>query len=203
MKNNKQTKGHFHEIGGTGRDHHGGGRGVGRATAKRLAQEGMKIVVCSRTTDQLETVAREIDAAGGECNVFPVDLTCEDQIVDLCQRVLGTHGHVDVLINNAACFHYGAVEEIITSDWDALMNTNLRAPFLMIKNIAPAMIEAGRGTIVNVASRAGLRGMENISAYCASKFGLVGLSQAVRKELQPKGIHVCYICPGFDTYFIL
>ena len=175
----------------------GAGRGVGRATAKQLAQKGMKVVVCSRTADELETVVQEINASGGECEFFAVDLTCEEQIVDMCQRVLETHGHVDVLINNAARFHYGAVEEIVTSDWDALMNTNLRAPFLMIKNIAPSMIETGRGTIVNITSGAGLRGMGHLSAYCASKFGLVGLSQALHEELESTGIHVCYICSGF------
>ena len=175
----------------------GAGRGVGKATARELARRGMKVVLCSRTASELKEAARVIRSEGGVCGWEIANLVREKEIVALCTKVLRTHGRVDALVNNAARIYYGGLAESSCREWDALMDTNLRAPFLLIKHFAPAMARTGGGTIVNVGSAAGLQGVGNLSLYCASKFGLVGLSESLRRELAPKGIRVSCVCPSF------
>ena len=123
----------------------GAGRGVGKATARELARRGMKVVLCSRTASELKEAARVIRSEGGVCGWEIANLVREKEIVALCTKVLRTHGRVDAFMNNAARIYYGGLAESSCREWDALMDTNLRAPFLLIKHFAPAMARTGDG----------------------------------------------------------
>ena len=124
------------------------------------------------------------------------DLTKPEKIDKAFDRILNEHERVDVLVNNAGFGLFGSIEALKPEEWNRLIATNLTAAFLCTRRVVPGMKTAKRGTIVNVASIAGKRGFRNGSAYCASKFGLNGFSEALVEELREEGIRVCGINPG-------
>ncbi len=175
----------------------GAGRGIGRAIAIRLAQMGATVLLVARDADLLETVRAEIVAGGGSAETMRCDLRSPEAVVALGERIRGAYGRCDILVNNAGVSNQGRpLHETAVDDWDLLMETNLRAPFLTIKALAPLMIEAGRGHIVNISSLAGKYPLPNGAAYSASKWGLNGLTYSVSEELRPYGIRVSVVAPG-------
>ncbi len=175
----------------------GAGRGIGRAISMRLAQMGSTVVLVARDAGLLESVRGEIQAAGGRAEAAPCDLRSPEAVAALGERVRAAYGRCDVLVNNAGVSKQGwPLHEMAVDDWDLLMETNLRGPFLMIRSLAPLMIEAGRGHIVNISSLAGKNALPNGAAYSASKWGLNGLTYSVSEELRPYGIRVSVIAPG-------
>jgi NAD(P)-dependent dehydrogenase (short-subunit alcohol dehydrogenase family) len=128
--------------------------------------------------------------------VLVADLAGSQELVDAVARVLEVFGRIDVLVNAAGTDVPAPVAELAVGDWDRVLAVNLRAPFVLAKAAFPHMRAAGRGTIVNVASVAGKRGWANAAAYCASKFALTGLTQALAAEGRPHGIRACVIYPG-------
>jgi 3-oxoacyl-[acyl-carrier protein] reductase len=175
----------------------GGSRGIGKSMAELLARKGAKVVICARGIEALEKVGEAIQLSGGICDYASVDLKDERQITLFAEDVTRKHKHIDILINNAGVGIYRKLIDSESSDWDSIINTNLRGPFLIIKAFAGCMIEQKSGTIINIASGAGRAGLKNLSIYCASKFGLIGLTKAMRKEFKDYGIDVFYICPGY------
>ena len=130
------------------------------------------------------------------------DLTKPEKIDKAFDRILNEHERVDVLVNNAGFGLFGSIEALEPEEWNRLIATNLTAVFLCTRRVVPGMKAAKRGTIVNVASIAGKRGFKSGSAYCATKFGLNGFSEALAEELREEGIRVCSINPGStDTEF--
>jgi NAD(P)-dependent dehydrogenase (short-subunit alcohol dehydrogenase family) len=127
---------------------------------------------------------------------LPGDLAHEDDIVNAVARAIETFGRIDILVNAAGIDAPGAVVNLATSEWDYVVDVNLRAPFLLAKAVFPHMSQARRGTIINISSVAGKRGWANASAYCASKFGLTGFTQALAAEGKAYGIRACIIYPG-------
>ncbi len=175
----------------------GAGRGIGRAISIRLAQMGATVLLVARAAGLLESLRAEIGAAGGIAEAMPCDLRSPEAVAAFGERVRETHGRCDILVNNAGASIQGRpLHEMTVDDWDLLMETNLRGPFLMIRALAPLMIEAGRGHIVNISSLAGKNPLANGAAYSASKWGLNGLTYSVSEELRPFGIRVSVVAPG-------
>ncbi len=178
----------------------GASSGLGRATALALAQAGADVGLIGRSKPELDQVADEITAIGRRVLTMPLDLADESGIPVAISQFLDRFGRADILVNAAGTDVPGSVEELQPGDWDHVLDVNLRAPFLLAKAVFPHMREAGHGTIVNVSSVAGKRGWANASAYCASKFGLTGLTQAIAAEGKPHGIRACILYPGgMDT----
>jgi 3-oxoacyl-[acyl-carrier protein] reductase len=173
----------------------GAGRGIGRAIALRLAQMGATVMLVGRDPSLLESVCTEI--AGGGAVAISCDLRNPEAVAALEERVRAEFGRCDILVNNAGIGNQGRpLHEMQVAEWDGLMETNLRAPFLMIRALAPLMIKAGRGHIVNISSLAGKNPLPNGAAYSASKWGLNGLTYSVAEELRPYGIRVAVVAPG-------
>lgn len=174
----------------------GASSGLGRATALALAEAGVQVALMARSEEDLREVSDEIEAAGGRALVLPVDLADERQIQETIGQTLDAFGSIDLLVNAAGTDAPGPVEELDVEGWDRTLNVNLRAPFLLSKAIFPHLREAGGGTIINISSVAGKKGWAGAAAYCASKFGLTGFSQALAEEGRPHGIRVCILYPG-------
>ena len=174
----------------------GASSGLGRATAVALARAGADVALMARSEEDLEETGNEVEAAGRRALALPVDLAEEARVQDAVGRVMDEFGRVDVLVNAAGTDAPGPVEELDVEGWDRTLDVNLRAPFLLSKAVFPHMREAGGGTIVNISSVAGKKGWAEASAYCASKFGLTGFTQALADEGRAVGIRVCILYPG-------
>jgi NAD(P)-dependent dehydrogenase (short-subunit alcohol dehydrogenase family) len=174
----------------------GASSGLGRATALALAQAGADVALLARSADDLQEVSTALTSSGRRAVAFPGDLAHEDYIVNAAAQTIETFGRIDILVNAAGIDTPGAVIHLATNEWDYVLDVNLRAPFLLAKAVFPHMSRARRGTIINISSVAGKRGWANASAYCASKFGLTGFTQALAAEGKAYGIRACIIYPG-------
>jgi 3-oxoacyl-[acyl-carrier protein] reductase len=175
----------------------GGGRGIGLAIARRLGELGAAIVVTGRAQTTLENAVREIRKAGVRCEAMACDVTRWDHVQRLAERVKEVFGKLDVLVNNAGIGSFTApLHEMEITEWDAVLNTNLRGVFYCIRAFAPMLIAGGRGDIVNISSLAGKNALPGGAAYSASKWGLNGLSYSVAEELRKYKIRVSVVCPG-------
>jgi NAD(P)-dependent dehydrogenase (short-subunit alcohol dehydrogenase family) len=174
----------------------GASSGLGRATVLALARAGADIGLLARNENDLQRVAAEIAAIGRRALPLPVDLADAEQIAVAVGRTVETFGRVDILVNAAGTDVPGQVVDLPIDGWDRVLDVNLRAPFVLAKAVFPHMQHAGRGTIVNISSVAGKRGWANAAAYCASKFGLTGFTQALAAEGKPHGIRACILYPG-------
>jgi NAD(P)-dependent dehydrogenase (short-subunit alcohol dehydrogenase family) len=174
----------------------GASSGLGRAIALALAHAGADVVLLARSADDLQRVVTELTGSGRRVVAFPADVAHEDDVVNAVTRAIETFGHIDILVNAAGIDVPGPIAQLATSDWDYVLDVNLRAPFLLAKAVFPSMSQARRGTIINISSVAGKRGWANASAYCAAKFGLTGFTQALAAEGKAYGIRACIIYPG-------
>ncbi len=174
----------------------GASSGLGRATALGLAGAGADLILLARSEADLHKVAAEVQGLGRHAQVYPVDLGDSAALLAAVGSGVQSFGRLDILINNAATDVPGPVVDLDVEDWDRVLGVNLRAPFLLAKAAFSHMQRAGRGTIINISSVAGKRGWANASAYCASKFGLTGLTQALAAEGKPHGIRASVVYPG-------
>jgi 3-oxoacyl-[acyl-carrier protein] reductase len=174
----------------------GASSGLGRATAIALACIGADVALAARSREDLESAKEEVSKIGRRALTLPVDLASEDETAEAVERTVEALGRIDVLINAAGTDAPGTVEELDVEGWDRTLAVNLRAPFLLSKAAFPRMREAGGGTIVNVSSVAGKKGWANASAYCASKFGLTGFTEALADEGKEHGIRAIVLYPG-------
>ena len=178
----------------------GAGRGIGRAIALALASRGVRLALVSRGRQELEAVAAQVRAAGGEAQVFPADLAAVDGLGTLASGIREVMGPPQILVNNAGKAESAPIGRIRDDDWDATMTLNLVAPFVLCRHFLPDMQRSGWGRIVNVASTAALKGYPYTAAYTASKHGLLGLTRALSREWVGRGITVNAVCPGYvDT----
>jgi NAD(P)-dependent dehydrogenase (short-subunit alcohol dehydrogenase family) len=174
----------------------GASSGLGRATAVALAEAGADVALLARGRQDLEQAAAEVGQVGGRALVLVADLAGGEELTRAVARVLDAFGRIDVLVNAAGTDAPGPVAALAVDDWDRVLAVNLRAPFVLAKAVLPQMQAAGRGTIVNVSSVAGKRGWAGAAAYCASKFALAGLTQALAAEGRPHGVRACVLYPG-------
>lgn len=175
----------------------GGGSGIGAAIAARIAAMGATTLICGRKLPPLEETARQISSSGGHCETAICDVREWTSVAALAARAQQTFGRVDVLVNNAGIGGYsGPLHAMPLEKWDAIMNTNLRGVFYMVRAFAPLMIAGGGGHMINISSLAGKNPLPNFAAYGASKWGLNGLSYSLAEELRGHNIRVSIICPG-------
>jgi 3-oxoacyl-[acyl-carrier protein] reductase len=174
----------------------GASSGLGRATAISLARAGTDVALVARSTEDLESAREEVLRTGRRALTLPTNLAQDEEISATIERTVEEFGRIDVLVNAAGTDVPGTVEELAVEGWDRTLAVNLRAPFLLSKAAFPHMREAGGGTIVNVSSVAGKKGSANASAYCASKFGLTGFTQALADEGKEHSIRAIVLYPG-------
>jgi NAD(P)-dependent dehydrogenase (short-subunit alcohol dehydrogenase family) len=180
----------------------GASRGIGRGIAEALAREGAQLALAARDEKELQKVAHGIEVAGGTARALPCDVTREEDITRTVQSAIDELRRVDLLINNAGVGVRGKVDQIAVEDWDRGFAVNLRGVFLMTRAVVPHMKKQGGGHIVNISSVAGLVANPGLSAYNATKFGLMGFSEALMLELRHDHIKVTTVCPGStDSYF--
>lgn len=175
----------------------GGGRGIGRGLAVALAERGAAVAVMSRSADQLKDTVKRINDAGGKGFIYTGDVSREEDAAGAVNEAISAFGGIDVLVNNAGIG--GPADPVQTTsleEWNKTLSVNLTGVFLMCKAVLPEMIKNRSGKILNVASTAGKAGVARISPYCASKFGVIGFTQSLAKEVADKGICVNSLCPG-------
>jgi 3-oxoacyl-[acyl-carrier protein] reductase len=174
----------------------GATQGIGRATAFRLGQDGARVAICARTPERLQATERELREAGVDAIGLPCDVSDAHAVERFAAFVTRERGTPDVIVNNAGIGRFRPLEELPIEDWDAMMRVNVRSLFLVTRAFLPGMKQAGRGSIVNVASLAGRNGIEGGTAYCASKHAVLGFSKALMLEVRTHNIRVLTICPG-------
>ena len=173
----------------------GAAQGIGRRTAEFLAERGYRLALNDlRNPD--ETI-RSIESRGGEAMVFVGTVTDESFVEEFARRVYDIWGRADVLVNNAGISLISPAEETPAADYRRVLEINLVGPFLISKAFGVRMLAAGRGSVVNVASVAGLLGVADRAAYNASKHGLIGLTRTLAAEWGGRGVRVNAVCPGW------
>jgi NAD(P)-dependent dehydrogenase (short-subunit alcohol dehydrogenase family) len=182
----------------------GGGQGLGQAVCQRLAREDMQIVVCDFNLEQARKTTALLHELGLKAQALELDVRDTQQIQNGVQMIMSEYGQIDVLVNNAGIDRTISIQELSPEDWDNIMATNLRGPFLLSKSVLPIMSERRTGHIINIISTAAKRCWPNASAYHASKWGLLGFSHALHTEARPHGVKVtAVICGGMRTPFLL
>ncbi len=176
----------------------GGSRGIGRAICLELARQGASIVLCYAGNEQAAgETAEACRAAGARVTCVRCDVSDAQQVKDMMKAAVREYGRIDVLVNNAGVTRDGFLLMMRESDYDAVLDTNLKGTFLCIKNVVHTMMKQNYGRIVNVSSVTGLRGNPGQANYAASKAGVIGLTKAAAKELAMKNITVNAVAPGF------
>lgn len=173
----------------------GGAQGIGRRTSELLAESGFSIAIIDLQEPQ--ATVHSVEQWGGEVLPFAGDICCEDIVEEFAGKVLERFGHVDVLVNNAGISLIRAAEDTSAAEYRRVLEVNLVAPFLLARAFGSRMLEARRGSIVNVSSIAGLLGVADRAAYNASKHGLVGLTRTLAAEWGGRGVRVNAVCPGW------
>ena len=186
----------------------GSTRGIGKETALLLLQKGLNVIISSRSQDNVDNVIEEIldkfpskkeNILGLKC-----DVSKHSEVKTLVNVSVKRFGSIDILVNNAGIVYYKSIMNTTEEEWNKTIDTNLKGSFLFTKELLPYMIEnKSGGIIINVSSGAGKSGFPNLSAYCASKFGIIGLTEVVAQEVTNNNVKVMAICPGgVDTKMI-
>lgn len=176
----------------------GGGRGIGEACAKGLAKEGASVVVADLDIDAANRVAHDVRERFGVRSLgIGVDVCNPDLVRSMVAHVLKEFGSIDILVNNAGITRDKLVVRMKDTEWEDVLSVNLKGAFNLIREVAPLMMKARWGRIVNISSVVGIRGNVGQANYAASKAGLIGLTKSVARELAPRGILVNAIAPGF------
>ena len=175
----------------------GAGRGIGRAIALKFAAGGADVVCISRTVENSEKVAGEVRALGRRAWAHAVDVSDAAAVAAVVEKILAECARVDILVNNAGVTRDGLLMRMSESDWDTVLDTNLKGAFHFTKAFARGFIKQRSGRIINVASVIGLIGNAGQANYSASKAGLIGFTKATAKELASRGITANALAPGF------
>ncbi len=174
----------------------GASAGIGRAIALAFMREGADLVVVARRAERLEALAAEAQRLGRSCRLVTGDARDEDTASRAMQAALDHFGKLDILVNNAGVGIYKELAETSPDDYDTMMDSNMRSTFLFTRYAVPVLTRQGAGVIINIASMAGVMGFAGEAVYCATKFAQVGFTQALDRELRPRGIRVGVLCPG-------
>ena len=180
----------------------GASRGLGRHVALQLAHKGVRVAVCARTAAEVERVAAEIRDAGGDAIAVVIDVARWDSVEQGVAVVRERLGAINILVNNAGVGWYKPFDEWSVAEIDLAIDVNLKGTMYMSKAVLPEMQNAGYGQIVNVASDLGRRVLPGMAVYVASKFGVLGFSGSLLREVKSKGVKVMTVTPGIiDTFF--
>jgi 3-oxoacyl-[acyl-carrier protein] reductase len=175
----------------------GASQGIGRDTARALAEAGAKVAVAARSEEKLTTLVAEITAAGGEALAIKMDVADPDQIKSAFKQVAEKFARLDILVNNAAITRDGLALRMKPEDWEAVLRTNLTGAHLCIQQALATMMRARAGRIINIASVVAQMGNAGQANYVASKAGLIGLTKAIAVEISSRNITVNAVAPGF------
>ncbi len=171
----------------------GVGPGLGAAIARRFAGEGFAVALMARREESVAAVREEIEASGGEAQPVPTDATDPDSVAASFERVRSELGDPEVFVYNAGAFQMGGVLEVSPAQFDECFRANCAGAFYAAREVLPAMVEAGHGTILLTGASAALRGKARFSALAVGKFGLRALAQSMAREFGPQGIHVSHV----------
>lgn len=174
----------------------GGSRGIGRAIALELAGLGAAVAICGRDRKALEATAAELRERSARVLAHAADVTRAADINSLVSKAESSLGLISILVNNAGVGLFGPVQDKSEADWDLVLDTNLKSAFLVSRAVIPSMMRQGFGDIVSISSLAGKNTFAGGSLYCASKWGMLGLSGCMAEDLRDHGIRVSAICPG-------
>jgi 3-oxoacyl-[acyl-carrier protein] reductase len=175
----------------------GASRGIGKAIALRLAQDGAKLAINNLDIETAETVAAEIKALGGMALAVAGDVSSTDEVKNMMETIISTYGSIDILVNNAGITRDQLLLRMADDDWDRVLAVNLRGVFLCTKAVLKYMLKARWGRIINMSSIVGFTGNAGQSNYAASKAGIIGFTRSVAREVASRGITVNAVAPGF------
>ena len=176
----------------------GSGRGIGLSIARQLAKAGATIALVDINQSLVEAAAAGLNEEFGQlANAFVADLTDADQVKELFENIYAKLGKVDILVNNAGITRDSLMLRMKESEWDAVINTNLRSAFLCTKAVTKAMMKQRHGKIINISSVVGIMGNAGQANYCASKAGLIGFTKSLARELGSRGVNVNAVAPGY------
>ena len=174
----------------------GASRGIGRAIACRLGRMGASVAMCARSRDAIERTAAVLRGEGIRTLAIVADVTRTEDVQRMTEQTCKELGEIEILVNNAGVGVFGPFHEHSETDWDVVLGTNLKAVFLTSRAVAARMIRLGRGQIINISSLASKSAFPGGAIYCASKWGLMGLTACMAEDLRAHGIRVSAICPG-------
>ncbi len=173
----------------------GGARGIGKATAWKMVQEGAAVALFDLLLPDLEKTVQEIKAQGGKALGLPVDISLRPQVENAFATIVAEFGRIDILVNNAGVVFPALLEDVQDDDWDKVISVNLKGTFFCTRAVLPVMKRNRYGKIINIGSRASL-GKEERTVYSATKAGLIGMTRTWALELAPYNINVNYVGPG-------
>lgn len=174
----------------------GAGSGIGMAIAERLATDGYAVLVNDLSAERAETVAEAIRTSGGIAAAVAGDVSAEADVAAMHQTAVDTHGEVGLLVNNAGIAHQSPFEKLEVADFDRMFAVHVRGTFLATKAVLPAMLRAGKGVIVNIASQLGQIGGVELAHYSGAKAAVIGMTKALAREVSARGVRVNAVAPG-------
>ncbi|MBP2001495.1 3-oxoacyl-[acyl-carrier protein] reductase [Paenibacillus shirakamiensis] len=175
----------------------GAGKGIGRAIAIALAGEGVHLGLISRTLEEVEALASQLQQQFGiQAYAAEADISADDEVEEAVAKLTGSLEHIDILINNAGVGKFGKLLEMDPEEWRQIVDINLMGTYNMLRAVLPGMVERNSGDIINIASTAGEKGFATGSAYCASKFAVMGMTESVMQEVRKNNIRVTALTPS-------
>lgn len=174
----------------------GGGRGLGKATAIAFAKEGIDVAITGRNETVLKETITELKKFGIDAIYAVFDVSNYEDVKSGIKNIISKFGTVDILVNNAGIAAFGSFLDMEVKQWSQIIQTNVMGMYYVTKEVLPYLIEKNEGDIINVSSTAGLNGNANVSAYSASKFAVIGMSDSLMKEVRKNNIRVCTLTPS-------
>ncbi|APG65798.1 3-ketoacyl-ACP reductase [Tenacibaculum todarodis] len=174
----------------------GGSRGLGKATAIAFAKEGIDVAITGRNEKKLRETVAELEAFGIKAIYSVFDVGNYEEVKTGIKTIIDTLGTIDILVNNAGIAAFGSFSDMEVSQWSQIIQTNVMGIYYVTKEVLPHLIDKNEGDIINVSSTAGLNGNANVSAYSASKFAVIGMSESLMKEVRKNNIRVCTLTPS-------
>lgn len=174
----------------------GGSRGLGKATAIAFAEKGIDVAITGRNEATLKETVSELEAFGIKAIYSVFDIGHHEEVKSAVKSIVKKLGGIDILVNNAGIAAFGTFNDMEVSQWSQIIQTNLMGMYYVTKEVLPYLINQNEGDIINVASTAGLNGNANTSAYSASKFAVIGMSESLMKEVRKNNIRVCTLTPS-------
>jgi len=174
----------------------GGGRGLGKATAIAFAKEGIDIAITGRNETVLKETVAELEAFGVKAIYSVFDVSDYEAVKNSIKNIINELGSIDILVNNAGIAAFGTLNEMKVEKWSQIIQTNVMGMYYVTKEVLPYLINQNEGEIINISSTAGLSGNASTSAYSASKFAVIGMSESLMKEVRKNNIRVCTLTPS-------